>query len=160
MPTCFSHQSNDKSKVVLREFSRRCRLPDNLFKFDETGVSVSFINNIWVRIEIPIIEFIDFSANIMLNTNATNAANGNGVGLSGNIGNSPAANMSHYAMSSNGAQSTPSGMISGGSGSKKNKSSSDKYHYNNNNKNNERENDFRLRKTSSNEFFFLNEVKI
>lgn len=53
--------SNDKTKIMLREFSRQCRLPDNFFKFDEQGVTVSFVNNGWVRIEIPIVEFFDFS---------------------------------------------------------------------------------------------------
>lgn len=52
---------------MLREFSRQCRLPDHLFKFDETGVTVSFVNNVWVRVEIPIVDFlepiIDFKSN-------------------------------------------------------------------------------------------------
>jgi hypothetical protein len=45
--------------MMLKEYTRKCRLPDNLFEFDTTGVTVSFINNIWVRIEIPIISFVD-----------------------------------------------------------------------------------------------------
>lgn len=55
--------SNNKSnRMMLREFSRSCRLPTNLFVFDETALSVSFINNIWIRVEVPIVEFIDFSS--------------------------------------------------------------------------------------------------
>lgn len=43
---------------MLREFSRRCKLPSNVFKFDENGISVSFVNDIWVRVEIPIMEIL------------------------------------------------------------------------------------------------------
>jgi len=52
-------QDDETTKIVLREFSRRCRLPYKVFKFDETGVTVSFINNDWVRVEIPILEILD-----------------------------------------------------------------------------------------------------
>ena len=44
--------------MILREFSRRCKLPDNIFKFDENGITVSFVNNVWVRVEIPIMEIL------------------------------------------------------------------------------------------------------
>ena len=54
--TCFNDET---SKIMLREFSRQCRLPDHLFKFDETGVTVSFVNNVWVRVEIPIVDFLE-----------------------------------------------------------------------------------------------------
>ncbi len=50
---------DETTKIVLREFSRRCRLPYKVFRFDETGVTVSFINNDWVRVEIPILEILD-----------------------------------------------------------------------------------------------------
>ena len=53
---------DDNEKVMFREFSRRCRLPTNLFKFDDSSVSVSFMNDVWVRVEIPIIEFLTISA--------------------------------------------------------------------------------------------------
>lgn len=43
---------------MLREFSRRCKLPNNVFRFDENGITVSFVNNIWVRVEIPILEIL------------------------------------------------------------------------------------------------------
>ena len=49
---------DDSSKIMLREFSRQCRLPRNLFEFDEKGVTVSFVNSIWVRVEIPILDFL------------------------------------------------------------------------------------------------------
>jgi hypothetical protein len=29
-----------------------------VFKFDENGITVSFVNNIWVRVEIPIMEIL------------------------------------------------------------------------------------------------------
>jgi hypothetical protein len=53
--------NDDSTKIMLREFSRRCRLPNNLFKFDEEGVTVSFVNEIWVRVEIPIIEYLNLT---------------------------------------------------------------------------------------------------
>ena len=53
------------NKVMLREFSRSCRLPLNLFRFDETAISVSFVNKIWIRIEVPIVEFIDLGSSVM-----------------------------------------------------------------------------------------------
>ncbi len=43
---------------MLREFSRRCKLPNTVFKFDENGITVSFVNNVWVRVEIPILEIL------------------------------------------------------------------------------------------------------
>jgi hypothetical protein len=52
---------DDNEKVMFREFSRRCRLPTNLFKFDDSSVSVSFMNDVWVRVEVPIIEFLTIS---------------------------------------------------------------------------------------------------
>ena len=51
------YQSSDE-KIMLREFSRRCKLPNNVFRFDENGITVSFVNNIWVRVEIPILEIL------------------------------------------------------------------------------------------------------
>jgi hypothetical protein len=54
-----SSSDDDKIKMMLKEYTRKCRLPDNLFEFDATGVTVSFINSIWVRIEIPITSFVD-----------------------------------------------------------------------------------------------------
>jgi hypothetical protein len=67
---CLNSSSLDsKNKVMLREFSRSCRLPVNLFKFDETGISVSFMNNIWIRVEVPILEFIELSRNLIQNLN-------------------------------------------------------------------------------------------
>ncbi|CAF0945657.1 unnamed protein product [Brachionus calyciflorus] len=56
-----NEDDDDEDKLMLREFSRHCRLPDNFFKFDESGVSVSFVSNGWVRVEIPIMEFFDFN---------------------------------------------------------------------------------------------------
>lgn len=44
----------DTERIMIREFSRRCRLPINSFLFDEDGISVSFINDVLVRVEIPI----------------------------------------------------------------------------------------------------------
>lgn len=55
MSTCCQ---DDSSKIMLREFSRQCRLPRNLFEFDEKGVTVSFVNSVWVRVEIPIMDFL------------------------------------------------------------------------------------------------------
>ncbi len=52
--------SEDSSnEVILREFSRKCRLPNFIFKFDEDNITVSFVNNVWVRVEIPIVEILD-----------------------------------------------------------------------------------------------------
>ena len=51
-------EDDDSAKIMLREFSRQCRLPRNLFEFDEKGVTVSFVNNVWVRVEIPILDFL------------------------------------------------------------------------------------------------------
>lgn len=56
-----SDSSENNDKLMFREFCRQCKLPDNFFKFDEAGVSVSFVRNGWVRIEIPIVEFFDFN---------------------------------------------------------------------------------------------------
>lgn len=56
-----SDSTENNEKLMFREFSRQCKLPDNFFKFDEAGVSVSFVRNGWVRIEIPIVEFFDFN---------------------------------------------------------------------------------------------------
>ncbi len=70
---CLNSSSLDsKNKIMLRSFSRSCILPVNLFKFDETGLSVSFINNIWIRVEVPIIEFIEFSSDLVQHFNISN----------------------------------------------------------------------------------------
>ena len=50
--------NNNSSRIMLREFSRRCKIPNNLFKFDENAITFSFVNNIWVRVEIPIEEIL------------------------------------------------------------------------------------------------------
>ena len=48
--------------------------------FDEKGVTVSFINNVWVRVEIPILDFLqpiyDFQQNETKNSNAKKKQHG------------------------------------------------------------------------------------
>jgi hypothetical protein len=44
----------DGDKILLREFSRRCRLPIDLFEFDESGVTLSFINDAFIKVDVPI----------------------------------------------------------------------------------------------------------
>lgn len=54
-------QLDDSDKIMFREFSRCCRLPTHLFRFDEGGVTVSFMNDVWVRVEVPIIEILNMN---------------------------------------------------------------------------------------------------
>ena len=63
---------DDNEKIMFREFSRRCRLPTNLFKFDDSSVSVSFMNDVWVRVEIPIIEFLTIPNDVTPTNPASN----------------------------------------------------------------------------------------
>jgi hypothetical protein len=141
--------------VVLREFSRRCRLPDNLFRFDETGVSVSFINNIWVRIEIPIIEFIDFSPNIITSQQMMSS--------SSSQHHHHSSHSSSFNLNSGAGCSSTSKSGGGGVSAKKKSTSSsgDKQSSSSHHKVDGEFKDHRLlKKTSSNELFFFNEVKI